>query len=356
MGNVEDFGRWDDSADSRTYPLLFLGQPLLDISAHVDPLLLEKYALKPNDMILAEERHKSLFHELATNYSVFYTAGGSSQNTARGAQWLLPPYSTCFIGCVGDDDWATILRDSANASGVASMYVQEEAFSTGICAVLLTGAERSMVTDLQAASKLRLSSLQTPRTAHYMEQASIIYITGFLLKGSHEVVLHVAKNAHSRKQILAFNLSAPWISHVLKDEVATVIPYCDYIFGNASEALAYADANSLCVSSLHDIAQHIARIEGNPGRTVIVTNGENPVVVATADTVIEMSVAGLPNEEIVDSNGAGDGFCGGFCAGLLKGLPLQEAIKTGLSVAREVLKMPGATYPKVKPEDLRHFN
>ncbi|XP_007546167.1 adenosine kinase-like [Poecilia latipinna] len=42
--------------------LLFgMGNPLLDICAVVDKDFLDKYSLKPNDQILAEDKHKALF-------------------------------------------------------------------------------------------------------------------------------------------------------------------------------------------------------------------------------------------------------------------------------------------------------
>lgn len=47
--------------------LFGMGNPLLDISAVVDKDFLDKYSLKPNDQILAEDKHKELFDELVKN-------------------------------------------------------------------------------------------------------------------------------------------------------------------------------------------------------------------------------------------------------------------------------------------------
>lgn len=66
--------------------LLGMGNPLLDISANVKEDLLRKYCLKPNDAILAEEKHMSLYDVLVTDYNVEYTAGGATQNSLRVAQ------------------------------------------------------------------------------------------------------------------------------------------------------------------------------------------------------------------------------------------------------------------------------
>ena len=50
-----------------------------------DAALLQKYGLKDNDAILAEEKHMGLYDELL-KLDAKLIAGGAAQNTARGAQ------------------------------------------------------------------------------------------------------------------------------------------------------------------------------------------------------------------------------------------------------------------------------
>ncbi|CAG00947.1 unnamed protein product [Tetraodon nigroviridis] len=66
--------------------LFGMGNPLLDISAVVDKDFLDKFGLKPNDQILAEDKHKALFDEIAKKSNVEYHAGGSTQNSVKIAQ------------------------------------------------------------------------------------------------------------------------------------------------------------------------------------------------------------------------------------------------------------------------------
>lgn len=66
-----------------------LGNPLLDISANVDEDFLSKYDLKPNNAILAEEKHKPMYDEMVKNYKVDYIPGGATQNTLRVAQVIV---------------------------------------------------------------------------------------------------------------------------------------------------------------------------------------------------------------------------------------------------------------------------
>jgi adenosine kinase len=63
-----------------------MGNPLLDISAVVEPSFLEKYNLKANDAILATDEHLPLYQEMVEKYQVEYIAGGATQNSMRVAQ------------------------------------------------------------------------------------------------------------------------------------------------------------------------------------------------------------------------------------------------------------------------------
>jgi adenosine kinase len=44
-------------------------------------------------------------------------------------------------------------------------------------------------------------------------------------------------------QVFSANLSAPFIAQFFKDQVDQVLPYVDLLFGNESEAEAYAESH-----------------------------------------------------------------------------------------------------------------
>ncbi|KAL1262992.1 hypothetical protein QQF64_005731 [Cirrhinus molitorella] len=66
--------------------LFGMGNPLLDICTVVDKDFLDKYGLKPDDQILAEEKHKEMFEEIVKKFKVEYHAGGATQNSVKVAQ------------------------------------------------------------------------------------------------------------------------------------------------------------------------------------------------------------------------------------------------------------------------------
>ena len=83
-----------------------------------------------------------------------------------------------------------------------------------------------------------------------MTDAQFYYIGGFFLTHGIESALEVAKHSAESNKTLAFNLSAPFIPQFFKDQIDQLLPYADIVFGNESEAEAYAQSHGLQVSNV----------------------------------------------------------------------------------------------------------
>ena len=79
--------------------------------------MIKQYGMKLNDTVLAEEHQLGLYDDLIKNHDAKLIAGGGAQNTARGAQYMLPEKSTWYVGCVGKDEYADILREACGKEG-----------------------------------------------------------------------------------------------------------------------------------------------------------------------------------------------------------------------------------------------
>lgn len=155
-----------------------MGNPLLDISANVNEDFLNKYELKPNDAILANNLHKNLYNELVKNYNAEYIAGGSVQNALRVAQWILDkPKATTFFGCVGVDGFSEILKERALNDGVNVQYQYNDSEPTGTCAVLITGTNRSLCANLAAANCFTIDHIRKPENKKLIESALCYYVS-----------------------------------------------------------------------------------------------------------------------------------------------------------------------------------
>lgn len=94
--------------------------------------------------------------------------------------------------------------------------------------------------------------------------------------------------------------------------VAKILEYADYVIGNESEAIAWAETQGHQSNSNHDIAKSLAKLpvrKSGGKRTVIITQGKDPTISAVAGrseiVVTEHAVHTVPGDSIKDTNGAG---------------------------------------------------
>nr|CAD7199998.1 unnamed protein product [Timema douglasi] len=334
--------------------VLGLGNPLLDISANVDSEFLEKYGMKPNDAILAEEKHKPIYDEMIKKYDVEYTAGGSVQNALRVAQWVLrKPNVAVFMGSVGNDDYSKIVEEKARSQGVNVRYQYSPVEPTGSCAVLVTdnGHNRSLCANLAAANHFTIDHIHKLENKILMENAQYFYISGFFLTVSPPTIIEVAKHALEKNALFMMNLSAPFISQFFNEPLMRAMPYVDILFGNDSEAEAFAKQLNFETTDLSEIALKITqlpKLNTKRKRIVIITNGSKPVLLAKDGIVNEFPVKQLLETQVVDTNGAGDAFVGGFLAQLVQGKSLETCIRCGIWTATHVVQRSGCTFDQTQ--------
>ncbi|OTF78540.1 adenosine kinase-like protein, partial [Euroglyphus maynei] len=230
--------------------VLGLGNPLLDVIATCDEEFLKKYDLEANNAILAEAKHEKLCADLTEKFKVQYLAGGSVQNSMRVAQWFMQRSNVCtFFGCVGQDDFARQMKNKAEEDRLNAVYMVDPETPTGTCACMITqnGKCRSLCAYLGASQKFSIEHVK--KNFEYVESARIFYVSGFHLIISLEPTLLLAKHAHEfEHKLFVINLSAPYISQFYSDKLLQVLPYVDLLFGNETEADAFAKIQKWDVS------------------------------------------------------------------------------------------------------------
>lgn len=336
-----------------------MGNPLLDLQATNGEKLLEKYGLKANDAILAEEKHNPIYDEVVKvkDYKVTYVAGGAAQNAARGAAYVLPPKSVVYTGCVGDDDLAEQLKAANAREGLDEVYQVKKGEKTGACAVVITGHHRSLVTTLRIAEKFDQSHLESPEVAPLIEAAQVFYVEGYFLTHGTSIVEWLSKKVSAANKTFALNLSAPFIAQFFTQNLKSVLPYTDILIGNESEAEAWATATEYPgdKTDLEGIAKAVAGYEKankDRPRVVVFTQGaKSTFLVSGSEKKVQVfPVTALKDEEIVDTNGAGDAFAGGFLGAYVAGKNLEECVLAGHKLGGMCVGQVGPQYkwPKVQ--------
>ncbi|KAE9397421.1 Ribokinase-like protein [Gymnopus androsaceus JB14] len=266
-----------------------------------------------NDAILADKRHEPIYEEIVREHQVVYVPGGAAQNAARGAAYVLPPNSVVFAGCAY---WMCIRSRRGRKLELAP-------FS-------FTGHHRSMVTTLRVAKDLDEEHLWSPAVASLIDSARVVYLEGYLLTHRPEISIRLGKKVSAANKILVLNLSAPYIPRLYNAHIQEIAPYCDIIISNEAEAEAWATINN------HPDPTNYAP------RIVIITHGAKSTTAVSAqepDVPRVYPVQPLKEEEIVDTNAAGDAFAGIWIV----------CIETGHKLAAMCIGQEGPQYkwPKV---------
>lgn len=327
-----------------------MGNPLLDISANVPQEILDKYEVKLDSAILAEDKHQPVYKEIIEKYSPLFIAGGATQNSIRVAQWMLKDdkNQTAFMGCVGNDEYGKQLEGCASADGVLVHYMKDESTPTGTCACLIKDGERALIANLAAANNFKPSHLDTDKAKEIIASAKFYYMAGFFLTVSVESLVQVADHAVAENKPVCLNLSAPFIIDFFGDQMATAMEYADYLFGNESEAAAYGKKHGLG-EDLKEVALKVcesSKKNDKRKRMVIFTQGSKSTIVAYDGKVTEYAVEELAKDKLVDTNGAGDAFVGGFLSQLVQEKPIEECVQAGHWAAREIIQTSGTQLPE----------
>merc|ERR1719454_1023303 len=208
---------------------------------------------------------------------------------------LQTPSATAYMGCIGKDANGDKMKQCCEKDGVITSYMVDESTPTGTCACLIEGIERSLCT----------------------------------------------------------NLSAPFLMQVppFKAFILKSLPMADYLFCNETEAATFAETEGWETSDVKFIATRLSLVPSikSSKRTVVITQGCDPTIVAINGHVTEYPVIALPKEKLVDTNGAGDSYVGGFLAALSKGLPMDKCCAAGAYAASIIVQHSGCTYP-AKPD------
>ena len=188
-----------------------------------------------------------------------------------------------------------------------------------------------------------------PENWKLVEDARFYYSAGFFLTVSPDSMMKVAKHSAEQGKCYCFNLSAPFLMQVppFKAAMMEVLPYVDILFGNESEAVTFAESEGWETKDVAEIAMKISKMpkaSGHRARTVVFTQGMDPTIVAKEGKLYTYPVIPLAKEDLVDTNGAGDAFCGGFFSGLLQGKSIKDSVNCGHYTAGVVIQRSGCQY------------
>jgi adenosine kinase len=189
------------------------------MSVVVDQEFIDKYGVQRGlaSMVTDENSSKLLpmFEEIQTHKDLSYLAGGSTQNSSRGASWLLGHAGhkdvVFMAGSVGSDENGKILANSVKSAGVTPHYFTSQKHGTGRCGVLVVNKERSLVADLAAANDYEHSHFETSEIQEIVKSCDIFYSASFFLTVSPQTSVAIGKHCLENNKTFLINIAAPFI-------------------------------------------------------------------------------------------------------------------------------------------------
>lgn len=140
-------------------------------------------------------------------------------------------------------------------------------------------------------------------------------------------------------QSMLIQYEGAWI-----DPVREILKYTDLLLVDAHEALRLAASDDLITAALV--------LQQTGPRIVVLKNGLYGAFVCSREQSFRQPAVVVPEEEIVDSVGAGDTFDAAFVSAFLWGWPVERCAKFALAAAASSLRGAGAVSSLASREEL----
>lgn len=266
--------------------------------------------------------------------------GGVARNVAENLARLGQPVS--LVTVVGMDPEGDDLLTYTQQAGVnVSAVLRTEEYPTGFYMGVLNNRGRLefAVDDMRLMSELTPEYLQEHEAL--FKTASMLFIDANLSEKTLHKTFSLARKA--RVPVCADPTSST-LAERLKDHLSKLY----LITPNSTEAGILTGLSF--ESSERKTTIEAARFLVNQGvQIALVTLAEFGVCYATSETTGHISAI---RTKIIDPTGTGDALTAAIIFALLNDIPLDDAIRLGVSAASLTLRYPGTVYPDLSLEKL----
>ncbi len=263
--------------------------------------------------------------------SISLLTGGGGTNVAVGLKRL--GMKVGYIGEVGDDHSAHIIRKELEEEGVDFLVKQHSRHETAYSVILEPkGKDRAILVYKGAASYLHREEVRDiNKSADWFYFASVI---GSSLKTMYSLANHAKKN-----RIKVFFNPSSYMIEKRKKEMEKLLSVATILSVNKEEA------QKLVKSRSDDPKRLLEKMFSRASCICIITDGKRGAYVYDGENFIHRKARKV---KTVDTTGAGDSFNAGFLAGYLqredfsRKKRLERALRSGLYNAESVIRHVGA--------------
>jgi len=286
-------------------------------------------------------RLKSDFRMGASNPAKIRTSfGGVGRNVAENLARL--GQSVTFLSAVGDDERGNQLLNQARRAGVNVDYVlktTQHPTNSYVGIISANGQLQCAMDDMRSMTCLTIEYIK--ENAQLFKQASLLFVDMNIPGDVLRTVVSTARRAglpicaDPTSLILAHRLK-PYLHHLLlmTPNSEEAVLYCEDVERITNSQMALEAAKNL-------VSQGV--------KIVVITLGDQGLCYATSE--ISGFIPAIKTE-IVDPTGAGDALTATLIFALLNNIPIDDAVRLGVSAASLTLRHSGAVVPDLSLQKL----
>ncbi len=267
--------------------------------------------------------------ELVHADNVIFTPGGTALNTA-GTIKILSGKPVELLGCVGNDDAGTRVKDFLQSLGLSTTgLVVHPKTNTGICIVTIdSSGERSFIYSSGTNSTISSFNEFLPK----IENESFVHLGGGLdlplLSGLS--LFQIVRELKEKGCFVSMDLAWDWMNNGWGSLVSS-LKFIDLLSMNEKEAAF--------LTGLHNVSDSASRIVQAGCPLVIIKLGSRGAFVHSQEYRGIVPGFSVP---AVDSTGTGDAFCGALIYSLTNHWPVYESIRFANAVGALCIQQVGA--------------
>jgi len=307
--------------------IIGIGNALVDILARIssDKVLFDLNLPKGSTQFTSAAQQKDVERVLAS-LDTTVTAGGSASNAMKAASML--GMETAFIGKTGADQMGDTFRAALEKHHVKPFLITMNGQPTGIASTFITpDGQRTFADNLGASALLS----HTDFSADILNGYDTLYVEGYLVQ-NHDLIMNVLRWAKEREMTTCLDLASYNVVSSDRDFFRQLIEqYVDIVFANEEESMALtglsAEASAMEIEKISKIA--------------VVKMGAKGACAYAQGKVYK--APGVHVSHVTDTTGAGDSFSGGFLYAFSQGKDITSCLRTGNTVAAEMIQHIGAT-------------
>jgi len=317
-------------APSPAFDLIGVGNPIMDLLAHVDDAFLARHvAGAKGGMVLVDDGDIAALVQKVGG-QVAMMPGGSAANATLAAARL--GLRATYLGKIGGDITAEHYFENFTAAGGDGSRFKRATLPNGRCLSLVTpDGQRTLRTHLGAAMTLHPGEVLAADFAG----ARHAHIEGYLLFNP-ALANTVVQTARAAGCTLSIDLASFEVVNAARDWIFGQLRQgVDIVFANEDEAGA--------LFQRRDDYGNFARELAGFGGIAAVKLGKDGAWVARGRELHR--IAPVRAARVVDTTGAGDSWAAGFLYGYLRGATLPAAGAIGSILGAETVQHLGAAIP-----------